>query len=102
MADICCPNCGEDLSLAVSAALPEMTELTLTLTVEPGQLVRLDTVAGVLDSWRKLQIAVGESMGADTEVFLSGLQSVDNELRFTTRITNRPSTVESAQPEAQP
>jgi hypothetical protein len=85
---ITCPKCSADLDLLVEASLPEATDLTLTLTVEPGQFVRLDTIAGVLAEWRKLQIAVGKSMGARTEVFLTGLESVDHELRFKTRITN--------------
>lgn len=83
-----CPNCGEDLDLTVKAALPEHTELTLTLEVEPGQLVRLDTIAGTLAEWRKLQIAVGESVGATTEVFLSTMKHEGDRLSFTTLIVN--------------
>lgn len=83
-----CPHCGEDLTASVTAQLPETTDLTLTLSVEPGQFVRLDTIGGVLTSWRDLQIAVGESLGAKTDVYLAGMEMIDNEIRFTTRIVN--------------
>lgn len=86
--DIHCPECGKDLSLIASASLPEETDLTLSLSITPGQLVRLDTFAGILASFRDLQIAVGDSMGCDTEVFLASTEMVGNELRFTTRIVN--------------
>jgi len=88
MSDITCPNCGDDLSVLANAALPDATDLTLTLSVQPGQFVRLDTIAGTLSAWRDLQIAVGESMGAETEVFLASIAHVGNDLRFTTRIVN--------------
>ena len=87
--EVCCPKCGEDLSVVIKAELPESTDLTLTLSVEPGQFVRLDTIAGVLKSWRDLQIAVGKEMGANTEVFLAGIEHAGNDLRFRTRIVNQ-------------
>lgn len=97
MADvITCQNCGEDLRVSLQAQLPAMTELTLSIGVQPGQFVRLDTIAGTLSAWRDLQIAVGESLGAQTEVFLAGMEKVDDELRFTTLITNTPAVVEGA------
>ncbi len=86
--DICCPNCGQDLALTINAALPAVTDLTVTLKVEPGQLMRLDTMAGVMSSWRELQIAVANSMGGDAEVFLADMGQRDNEFWFTGRITN--------------
>lgn len=85
-----CPHCREPFQLDVQALLPKVTDLTLSLSVTPGQFVRLDTIAGLLDNWRKMQIAVGESMGASTEVFLVSMESVDNQLRFVTRIVNSP------------
>lgn len=88
--EVNCPKCGEDLTVAVSAALPEQTELTVSLKVADGQMMRLDTVAGVMQSFRDLQIAVGESMGASTEVFLANFGMTDNDFWFTTRITNGP------------
>jgi hypothetical protein len=86
--DMCCPNCGEQLALNVEAVLPEQTDLTLTLTVEPGQMMRLDTISGVLASFRDLQVAVGDSMGFDTDVYLAKVETVGNETRITTRIAN--------------
>lgn len=91
-----CPNCGQHLQTRLRAELPDSTDLTLTLTVEPGQFVRLDTIGGVLTEWRKLQIAVGESLGSQTDVFLAGMEMGDNEIRFTTRIVNTPTSAPSA------
>jgi hypothetical protein len=85
---VCCPNCGEGLALAIEASLPATTDLTVSLKVEPGQLMRLDTMAGVMSSWRELQIAVGKSLETDTEVFLADMGQRDNEFWFTGRIIN--------------
>ncbi len=90
MVDVTCPSCGTDLSVSVSAALPAETDLTLALDVAPGQLMRVDTLAGILASFRNLQIAVGESMGATTEVFLASVAMEGSKFSFTTRIVNAP------------
>lgn len=85
-----CPNCGEPFSVSLTACLPEQTDLTISLTVEPGQFVRLDTIAGVLSAFRDLQIAVGAEMGSETDVFLAGLTMADDVISITTRIVNSP------------
>ena len=85
-----CPKCGEGFVIDLEAVLPPVTDLTLSLAVTPGEMMRLDTMAGVLASFRDLQKAVGESMGHSTEVYLKHFEVVDNEFRVTTRIANSP------------
>ena len=85
-----CPKCGEDLSLVVEAELPKETDLTLQLSIAEGQLMRLDTLGGLLNSFSDLQRAVGESLGCDTQVFLAGLEMKDGNVSITTRILNGP------------
>lgn len=83
-----CPNCGEPFTIDLEAVLPDATDLTLSLGVTPGEMMRLDTIAGALASFRDLQRAVGESMGFDTEVYLKHFEVENNEFRVTTRIAN--------------
>lgn len=88
MGEITCPDCGTELTAKLNAELPASTDLTISLTVTPGQLIRLDTLAGVLSNWRDMQVTIGREMGITTDVFLAGLSMENDVISITTRIAN--------------
>lgn len=83
-----CPSCGAQFRVDASAILPAETDLTLSLTITPGQLVMAKTLAGVIESFVALQVATGKSLGITTSVFIAGLNYADDRIDVTFRIAN--------------
>lgn len=86
--DIACPSCGEQFTIDAQAILPAQTDLTVSLTITPGQLCMAKTVAGVIENFAALQTAVGEQLGVETDVFIAGLSYENDRIDMTFRIAN--------------
>lgn len=86
--DIACPSCGEQFTIDAQAMLPAQTDLTVSLTITPGQLCMAKTVAGVIENFAALQSAVGEQLGVETDVFIAGLSYENDRIDMTFRIAN--------------
>lgn len=88
--EMACPDCGKRFHVDVVAILPRQTDITLSIDITPGQLCMAKTVAGVMESFADLQVAVGEQIGCDVGVFIAGLSYENDRIDITYRITNSP------------
>jgi len=91
-----CPHCAEQISADVIAEIPAQTDLTICLEITPGQHCQAKTIAGVIQNFADMQIAVGKELGVETSVYVVGLSYEENRISVTNRIVNTPSKVVSS------
>jgi hypothetical protein len=95
---VTCPSCGETLHADIVAELAEEVDLTFVMQIAHGQMIQAKTLAGVVDSFDKMQKAIGKEVGCKTTTLIKALETEGDELRITFRICNIASAGEADRP----
>lgn len=95
--NICCPHCGEKLSVEVASKMMDSSRVRFVLHPNKDELLSARTVGGSIEQMEKLLVACGKEAGVRTAVLVEGISFDDGSVTVSLLVTRQDGKVQKRQ-----